>query len=79
MRRAAIELRKRFRPAMTGAELARELGVTRQAVGNWLAGTHLPSPDLMARIEDLTGIPMRAWTEDVESEDCEGLTGTEHA
>lgn len=60
---AAKQLRKRFQPEMTGAELARSLRVTRQAVANWLTGESLPSPRLMARIEDLTGIPMRAWTE----------------
>ncbi len=48
---------------MTQSELARQLGVSAQAVSDWVAGKSKPKPDLMARIEDLLGIPMRAWTE----------------
>ncbi len=54
---------------MSQAELARKLGVSAQSVSDWVAGKSKPKPDLMAQIEDLTGIPMRAWTEEIESED----------
>lgn len=70
-------MRQRFRPSITGADLARKLGVSRSAVSGWLAGEYLPTPELMARIEDLTGIPMRSWTEP-ELEGAAELTGTEH-
>jgi transcriptional regulator with XRE-family HTH domain len=48
---------------MTQAELARRLGVSRQAVTAWLNGSK-PDADSMAKIEDLLGIPMRAWAEE---------------
>lgn len=43
--------------------LARQLGVTQQAVFAWQTGRNCPSPRYMARLEDLLEIPMRAWTE----------------
>jgi transcriptional regulator with XRE-family HTH domain len=58
------------KPALgfNASELARRLGVTRQAVTGWLKGKNLPSPELMARLEDLAGIPMRAWTEPAQND-----------
>ncbi len=53
---------------MSQAELARKLDVSAQAVSDWVAGKSKPKPDLMAQIEDLTGIPMRAWTEEIATE-----------
>ena len=35
-------------------------------VSRWVGG-RMPSPEHMARIEDLLEIPMRAWTEEVQS------------
>jgi hypothetical protein len=32
-------------------------------VSRWKSGKRPPAPEFMARIEDLTGIPMRAWVE----------------
>ncbi len=32
-------------------------------VSRWKSGERPPAPKFMARIEDLTGIPMRAWVE----------------
>lgn len=61
--RAASRLADAVRPTISRAELATKLGVSRQAVAGWLAGDFQPSPDLMAKIEDLVGIPMRDWTE----------------
>ncbi len=52
------------------ASLARELGVTTGAVNNWCHGRGRPSPELMAKIQDLLGVPMRAWLE-YESEPSE--------
>lgn len=83
--RGSEQLKKAFRPSITGAELSRQLGVSRQAVSGWVNGDFLPSPDMMARIEDILGIPMRSWTEELPGEDREegasdasDLTGTEH-
>lgn len=45
------------------ANLARKLGVKRQAVAQWLSGVAQPKPRIMARLEDLLDIPMRAWTQ----------------
>ncbi len=49
---------------MSQSDLARELGVSPQAVSGWIVGRSKPTPELMARIEDLLSIPMRAWTEE---------------
>lgn len=49
---------------MSQSKLAEELGVSPQAVSGWVIGKSKPTPELMARIEDLVGIPMRAWTEE---------------
>lgn len=56
---------------MTQAQLARELDVSAQAVSDWLRGDSLPKPDLMAKIEDLLGVPMRAWTVKLPDEEPE--------
>lgn len=65
----------RTRRVMTQADLARALHVTPQAVADWLRGDSAPRAELMAKIEDLLGIPMRAWTESSEPSD-EKPTGT---
>lgn len=58
----AVRLAQLVRPApMNSSELADKLGVSRQSVSKWLAGKSMPSVEAMAKIEDLTGIPMRAW------------------
>lgn len=65
-----------FPPVMAQSELARKLGVSPQAVGDWVHGRAIPSPKLMAQLEDLLGIPMRAWTVPVIEEMA--TTGTDH-
>lgn len=50
---------------MSQAELARKLEVSAQAVSDWLRGDTLPRPELMAKIEDILGVPMRAWTVEI--------------
>ncbi len=67
--RAARALRARLTPPPgevpdTQAELAERLGVTRQAVANWLSGQCLPSSKNMAEMERLYGIPMLEWLEE---------------
>ena len=50
-------------PAMSQAEVARKLGVTPQSVSGWVQGRCKPDPARMAQLEELLGIPMRAWVE----------------
>ena len=54
----------RLRELVDRGQLARRLGVTRQAVSAWLVGDAVPSPARMAALEREYGIPMRAWTEE---------------
>ncbi len=69
---AARALHKALFPSMTQREFARRLGVSNQAVQNWLGGKAVPEPQNMAAIEELLGIPMRAWVEEPSEEDAEG-------
>jgi transcriptional regulator with XRE-family HTH domain len=63
--RASIRLAEALRPkVMSQSKLAEELGVSPQAVSGWVVGKSKPAPEQMVRIEDLFGIPMRAWTEE---------------
>lgn len=67
--RASVELRRLLSsPAqvMSAADLAGALGISPQAVSNWLTGIARPRPELMARVEDIVGVPMRDWTVDVD-------------
>jgi ribosome-binding protein aMBF1 (putative translation factor) len=43
--------------------LARQLGVSHTAVGNWERGERLPVVDAFAKIEKLTGINSVQWME----------------
>ena len=60
---------------MSQSELARRLDVSPQLVSDWVHGRKTPSPDLMRKVEDLIGIPMRDWTE--EPSEAPAPTGTE--
>jgi transcriptional regulator with XRE-family HTH domain len=55
-------------------ELAGRLKCSRQAISLWLSGDSIPSPDRMAELERIYGIPMRLWTEDAEpaADDAKG-------
>lgn len=53
----------------TQADLARALGVTAQSVGQWISGETTPRTEHLAAIEDLFGIPMRAWASASGTED----------
>lgn len=52
---------------VNASELARRLDVTPQAVSAWLKGRATPSTDMLRKLEDETGIPMRDWTEPARS------------
>lgn len=54
-----------LKPPITAAELARRVGVSSTAVGQWISGATAPSRDNAAAIETITGIPASAWVEDV--------------
>lgn len=43
--------------------LARELGVTRQAIWSWETGQNLPRIDLFMEIQHTTGITMQQWSQ----------------
>jgi transcriptional regulator with XRE-family HTH domain len=60
--RAALEKQPRggVKPS-TAAELARHLGVTPQAVAQWLAGHTTPNIQHLFRIEHLYGIKAEEW------------------
>lgn len=82
--RAVLTLRQKVQPAMSQTALAKELGVTKQAVYAWLSGRAMPEPERMAQIETLLGIPMRDWVTEGESgqlpaEDTLDATGTDDA
>lgn len=59
-----VRLAEALKPkVMSQSDLAKKLNVSPQAVSGWVSGKSKPSPELMARLEDLLGIPMRSWTE----------------
>lgn len=39
--------------------------IDQSMVSRWASGKRPPAPEYMARIEDLLGIPMRAWVEEI--------------
>lgn len=49
---------------MTQAALARALGVTPQAVSQWVAGKVAPERDNAVALQALLGIPMTSWSEE---------------
>lgn len=55
-------------PKLTRDEIAERLGVSKQAVYAWVNGLARPTSDKLAELEDLAGIPMRAWTEPPEGD-----------
>ena len=66
---ASEKLSAALRPrVMSQSELAEKLGVSPQAVSKWVRGAGKPSLELMARIEELMGIPIKAWTQPTEGE-----------
>lgn len=57
-----VELRRWLaRQAKSAAELAEEIGVSRQAVHYWLSRERRPGLLYAARLERLTGIPASLW------------------
>jgi transcriptional regulator with XRE-family HTH domain len=54
------------KPHLTQTQLASELGVSPQAVSNWVAGRARPEPRFRADIERLTGVPRTLWMTDEE-------------
>lgn len=56
-------LRQKTELGMSASDLAVKLGVTRQAVSQWMSGASSPGLEMARRIQDLTKIPMADWTE----------------
>lgn len=75
--KGAVALRQRVNPPKesddgvprTQSELARRLGVTPQAVSNWVNGHGTPSMEAAAEMERIFGIPMRDWIDVAEAEE----------
>jgi transcriptional regulator with XRE-family HTH domain len=55
-------------------ELAKRLECSRQAISSWLTGDSIPSPEKMAKLESIYGIPMRSWTH-VDDDDAKAGAG----
>lgn len=60
-------------PAMYQSDVARKLGITPQAVSNWIAGNGRPGPVLRGALECLLGIPASAWMTEDERAKVEGI------
>lgn len=59
---AAAELRQwRLDRGFTQREFADLLGTNNQAISDWEVGRKVPQLRSLIAIEDLTGIPIRAW------------------
>lgn len=54
-------------PRIRIGQLARQLDVDPETVRRWARGLAVPPAAKLAALEDLLGIPMRAWTEDAPS------------
>lgn len=62
---ASRRLAEALRPkVMSQSELAEKLEVSPQAVSKWVRGDGRPAPKLMAKIEEVLGIPMREWADE---------------
>ncbi len=59
--KAALELRRRLR--LNQKRLAQEIGVTDQAISNWVCGRARPELEAIEALERVLGIPMRDWIE----------------
>lgn len=74
-------LRKAVRPTMTQAELADAIGVTQQAVSNWMSGRAKPGRAHASKIQRILGIPTDSWEQagpdENGDEDDEPATGTD--
>ena len=66
MTKGARDLKRRLTPEphLTQARLARELGVTQQAISAWLRGVARPDPERRAKLEELTGVAIADWDVD---------------
>ena len=62
---------------MSRVELARQLGVNRSQVTDWLGGHRRPSVQHAKRIEALIGIPFMTWFPDTPANDSDASTGTD--
>lgn len=62
-------------PVMTQAQLARRLNCSPQWISDLVHGRATPGADLMATLEDLLGIPMRAWTVRIQDEADQASAG----
>lgn len=59
-------LRSKVEPLITQERLAEVAGVSKQAVWAWTQGIARPTPERMAKLERLLGVPVQAWTEPAE-------------
>ena len=64
--KGALRLRELFKPTLTQKDLADRLGVTQQAIPQWIKGTSKPDPLCRKKLERVLGIPEEAWLTDDE-------------
>jgi len=78
--RGARRLRELVTPKpdqITQAKVAETLGVTQQAVSNWVRGAGRPEVDTLVALEREFGIPMKDWTEFEDAPSRRRKTGTD--
>lgn len=75
MEKPLSEGARQLKKLVDRGELAKRLDVSRQAVSSWLLGHSVPSPERMAELERVYGIPMMAWTEPATESDPDATEG----
>jgi transcriptional regulator with XRE-family HTH domain len=63
------------RMRLTQGEAAEHIGISRVKLNQYLNSEARPSLETAIRIEDATGIPVRAWLIEAEAEEIAGVTG----
>ena len=67
--KAAARLHELLAPKeLTQASLAKKLGVTREAVRQWMSGETRPRGDMRERLAEELGIPTRDWVDEQEED-----------
>lgn len=69
MRAGAVSLRSKLAALdISQHKAARQIGIDQGSLSRWLAGSRLPDLVSAVRIEDVFGVPVRAWITDTQSD-----------